>query len=458
MGLNDTLLKRVQLIRHSKGHLLIVKSFLRSFLIFSCSFVFKAAQAAVPDCKKAISEPEVHLKVKARVDIDPEILRVNKVLADDSFQEKFRARLEEAQTNNPKMSAQGKVASINFRIELLNQIWSEEGNTQNLILLNDDTIRISQDGSGKDLQSVPLRKMMLPYISTGAYIPQAGIYQPKAKVAEATPDSILIMLPGVGSTKSHALSLLPVLSRFSKATDSSIAEIKVENSHKRKARTLAIGLDSTGQGLASGPAALFNSPEYSIEMIRHNVLIMKLLFPDAPVFIGGRSQGGLQALEYGSYYNEVAGIFALNPTSIDPLLHTHTINIHEGVPLSASFGMGEIELDPAAWGAFKDETLNFSYTSREPLVPVHYLVGKSDPSYAPDPKDLESESSKNIQGLNERNMNAFQSAHPQQVKIASWDEGTHDMWSPIMQPRVFDDVVRYMSQAMHASGNGEEPR
>lgn len=298
---------------------------------------------------------------------------------------------------------------------------------------------------------------MLPHIATGAYIPQAGIYQPKAKVAEATPDSILIMLPGVGSTKSHALSLLPVLSRFSKALDASIAEIKVENSRSRKARTLAIGLDSTGQGLANGPATLFNSPEYSVEMIRHNVLIMKLLFPEVPVFVGGRSQGGLQALEYASRYNGVAGIFALNPTSIDPLLHAHTINIHEGVSLSESFGMGQIELDEAAWGAFKDVTLDFSYTSRAPLAPVHYLVGKSDPSYAPHPNDLDSEASRNIQGLNERNMSAFQSAHPEQVSISSWDEGTHDMWSPILQPQVFDDVVRYMSQAMHDPENRANP-
>jgi len=441
----------VQPNRHLKKHFQNAKgtSFAVYLLAYICVFG-NHARASTPDCRTAISDPESTLsKSVSRVEIDPEILRVNAALSDPSFQKKFHARLEEAQAANPKMKAQGKVASINFRIELLNQLWAEEGNTGSLVVLNDDTIRISQDGSGKDLQSVPLRKMMLPYISTGAYIPQAGIYQPKAKVSEATPDSILIVLPGVGSTKSHALSLLPVLSRFSKAVDETIADVKAEGAPSRKARTLAIGLDSTGQGLASGSAHMFNSPEYSVEMLRHNVLIMKLLYPEIPVFLAGRSQGGLQALEYATFHSDVAGVFALNPTSIDPLLHAHTIKIHEGVPLSESFGMGSIALDEAAWSAFKDVTLNFSYTNRAPLVPVHYLVGKSDPSYAPNPSDSDSAASQSIEGLNERNLNAYRSAHPQQVNIASWDEGTHDMWSPVMQPNTFDNVVRYMSRTMH---------
>lgn len=419
-----------------------------------CFPSLSAANVTKIDCGTALTDAEgTRPHVNARVAVDPELLRVNAVLADPAFQEKFQAKLEAAQAANPKMHAQGKVASINFRIDLLNQVWNELGNTRDLIVLNDETIRISQDGSGKDLQSVPLRKMMLPNISTGAYIPLAGIYQPKAKVAEANPDSILIVLPGVGSTKSHALSLLPVLSRFSKATDASIADIKVDDTRTRKARTLAIGLDSTGQGLADGPAELFNSPEYSVEMIRHNVLIMELLFPNTPVFVGGRSQGGLQALEYASRYNDSAGVFALNPTSIDPLLHAHTIGIHEGVPLSDAFGMGKIELDHNAWNAFKSESLGFSYTGRAPLSPVHFLLGKNDPSYAPDPNSSDAEVNKSIQGRYEQNVNAFQSSYPQLVSVASWEQGTHDMWSPIMQPQVFDEVVRYMSQSMHNPDN-----
>lgn len=382
--------------------------------------------------------------------VSPELLRVNAVLSDKAFQEKFQARLHQEQTSNPKMIPNGKVASINTRIDLLNKLWKEEGNSQELVIINDEPVLISQNGTGTDLQTVPLRKMLLPYVSSGAYIPQNGIYQPKAKVAEANPDSILIALPGIGTNKSNALSLVPLLLRFSKASDDSIAEIKEGDSRPRKARTLALGLDSTGTGLASASAGDYNSPEYSVEMLRHNVLIMKLLFPETPVFIGGRSQGGLQSLEFASRYDDAAGVFAVNPSSTDPTLHNYTILKTEESDFIKSAGLGEdTKLHDEAWGAFKVETLRFSYPTRAPRAPVHILLGKKDLSYALAPNESDSETNP-ISGRYERSFADYSSQHPDHVRVASWEDGGHELWSGIKTPHIFDQVIQYMSQAMHS--------
>lgn len=116
-------------------------------------------------------------------------------------------------------------------------------------------------------------------------------------------------------------------------------------------------------------------------VIRHVHLVLSRLYLGRPVFIGGRSQGGVAAILYAQHYDDLAGAIAVNPPHPDPELFQFTVEYLEDKAeiLADLLHAPGVTLHHRSWQAYKTFTPDFDYPSKPSLSSTLILVSLGDP-------------------------------------------------------------------------------
>ncbi|MGD1717153.1 alpha/beta fold hydrolase [Hydrocoleum sp. CS-953] len=230
-------------------------------------------------------------------------------------------------------------------------------------------------------QSLPFTKLYLPMAFT-------GILEPN-KLVDETHRAIKILLPGTGTTFSVAETLCDVAGTFHgrksknrgrgrKSNQSLLSELLPDGETFRVA---SFPTDLPLNGMGSDAPFEFASEHGLMTMIRHVHLVLSRLYPDRPVFIAGRSQGGIAGILYAQHYDDLAGAIAVNPPHPDPELFQFTVQYLEekAEVLADLLHAPGVTLHHRSWEAYKTFTPNFNYPSRPSLSPILTLVSLGDP-------------------------------------------------------------------------------
>ncbi|MCH2049397.1 MAG: alpha/beta fold hydrolase [Trichodesmium sp. ALOHA_ZT_67] len=273
------------------------------------------------------------------------------------------------------------------RLEQINEELVRVPNLTRHELLGMKVIQESQElvhrvgATNKPTQSLPFTKLYLPMAFT-------GILEPK-KLVDKTHRAIQILLPGTGTTFSVAETLCDVAGTFHgrksknrgtgrKSNQSLLTELLPEGETFRVASFPA---DLPLNGMGSDAPFEFASEHGLMTIIRHVHLVLSRLYPDRPVFIAGRSQGGIAGIMYAQHYHDLAGAIAVNPPHPDPELFQFTVQYLEekaGILADLLHAPG-VTLHDSSWEAYKTFTPNFNYPSRPSLSPILILVSLGDP-------------------------------------------------------------------------------
>ncbi len=287
------------------------------------------------------------------------------------------------------------------------------------------------DNSGN--QTVPYRQIDLPFAFTGFYLPTGK----KQRALDLSLfDAALIALPGIGAEVSVARTLFEITGTFNKGGNEALSR----GYGKPKLRVFSIALDAPLNGLASHAPYSFGHPDAVMEVMRHVDLIMSVLAPGKLKFWIGRSQGGINVLEYASRY-QIAGAIALNPSSPDEEILERTIVEHENMTLpdnsekavKAGFS---VNFHKRSWSAHHDYTPLYRMGNTPSLSPCLVLFGDKDWGY---PQELYKPYWQTW-GAAQANLRALR-----------YYPGKHDLW---MRPSgegeaLFASVVRDMADFMN---------
>lgn len=279
---------------------------------------------------------------------------------------------------------------MNIELEKLQQVNEELATTHSVSRQELIAMKIIQErqepvhrvGAPRDsAQSLPFTKLYLPMAYT-------GILEPLKPVNE-THRAIQILLPGAGTTFSVAETLCDVAGTFHgrksknrgngrKSSQSLPTQILPNGETFRVA---SFPTDLPLNGLGEDAPFEFASEEGLVTVIRHVHLVLSLLYPNRPVFIAGRSQGGIAAVLYAQHYGDVAGVIAVNPPHPDPELFQFTIDYLEDKAdaLAELLHAPGVTLHARSWEAYKTFTPAFDYPSRPSLAPTLLLVSLGDP-------------------------------------------------------------------------------
>ena len=231
-------------------------------------------------------------------------------------------------------------------------------------------------------------KQRLPF--TRLYLPMAftGLLEPNLSV-NTTHRAIQILLPGTGTTFSVAETLCDIAGTFHgrksknrgggrKSRESLLTELLPQGEIFRVA-SFPTDLPLIGMG-ESAPFE-FASEEGLMAVIRHVHLVLSRLYPDRPVFIAGRSQGGVAAILYAQWYDDFEGAIALNPPHPDPELFQFTVQYLEEKAdvLDELLHASGISLHHQSWKAYKTFTPSFNYPYRSSQSAILLLVSLGDP-------------------------------------------------------------------------------
>ncbi len=273
------------------------------------------------------------------------------------------------------------------QLEQVNQELTMTGDLSRHDLLEMGIIRESQElvhrvGATTDpKQKLPFKKLYLPMAFTGILEPQ--------KAVDETHRAIKILLPGTGTTFSVAETLCDVAGTFHgrksknrgrgrKSNQSLLTELLPDGETFRVA-SFPTDLPLNGMGL-DAPFD-FASKEGLMIVIRHVHLVLSRLYPERPVFIAGRSQGGVAAILYAQHYDDLGGAMAINPPHPDPDLFEFTIEYLEAQAevLAELLHAPGVTLHDRSWEAYKTFTPLFNYPSNPSLSPIMVLVSLGDP-------------------------------------------------------------------------------
>lgn len=255
-------------------------------------------------------------------------------------------------------------------------------------------------------QRMPYRKVFLPFAKTGFYAPDSVILKEH--------QAIIVLMPGMGTNYSVAITTLDVAQSFRKGV--------VLHAGEPAFRAYPIALDLHVSGLGKDAPDGFASPEAYKAVLRHVHLILHRFYPHHLIFFAGRSQGGLAAFEYTLYYNDLnfGGAIGVNPTHPHPSIFRPSIEYHESVPrLTDIMKVDGLAFDNRAWSALKFFTPEFRYAdpssvSRSPCLAI---IHELDTSY-PQPHYSNA-------------MKAFVAQQPDLRKIIAYVHNfgeTHNLW------------------------------
>lgn len=273
-----------------------------------------------------------------------------------------------------------QLKEINQKLEQADQISRQE-------LLEMKVIQESQDlvyrvgATSETKQRLPFTKLYLPMAFT-------GILEPKKSV-DQNHRAILILLPGTGTTFSVAETLCDVAGTFHgrksknrgggrKSSQSLLTEL-LPNDEMFRVASFPTDLPLNGMG-ADAPFE-FASEAGLMTVIRHVHLVLSRLYPNRPVFMAGRSQGGIAAILYAQNHDDLTGAIAVNPPHPDPELFQFTIQYLEDKAkvLAELLHAPGVTLHERSWEAYKTFTPSFDYPSRQSLSPILVLVSLGDP-------------------------------------------------------------------------------
>jgi len=279
------------------------------------------------------------------------------------------------------MSSQlAQLEQINQKLENLEEISRQE-------LLEMKVIQESQElvyrvgATSETKQKLPFKKVYLPMACTGILEPQ--------KLVDETHCAIKILLPGTGTTFSVAETLCDIAGTFhgrksknrgqGRKSNQSLITQSLPNGEKFRVACFPTDLPLNGMG--SDAPFEFASEQGLITMIRHVHLVLSRLYPQRPVFLAGRSQGGVAAILYAQHYDDLAGVIAVNPPHPDPELFQFTVTYLEDKAkvLPDLLHAPGVTIHERSWDAYKTFTPNFDYPSRQPLSPILILVSLGDP-------------------------------------------------------------------------------
>jgi pimeloyl-ACP methyl ester carboxylesterase len=284
-------------------------------------------------------------------------------------------------------------------------------------------------------QTVPYRQINLPIAKTGFYFPVAKRGAPyDLKLF----DGVIIAMPGIGFSVSVAKSLFEIAGTFNNGKNEAL-----RISDQKKLRMLTIPLDPPLNGLGSEAPYRFGHPDAVMEVVRHAHLVLQTLVPGKPFFVIGRSQGGLNALEYAARYH-VMGAIALNPSSPDPEILRITIKEHEDMTLPENEARAkesgfDTRFHTLSWTAHHDFTPAYTMGSRQSLSPSLVQFGTDDWGYP--------------QHLYRPYWEKWSTHQPDDRELRDYNGG-HNLW---MRPRgekeelftqVVGDMARFMWQRM----------
>ncbi|MEM9808806.1 MAG: alpha/beta hydrolase [Cyanobacteria bacterium P01_D01_bin.56] len=273
------------------------------------------------------------------------------------------------------------------KLEQINQQLENDGdwNRQKLLAMN--VIRESEEGvhrvgsTNGPGQQLPFTRLYMPIASIGLLVPK--------KAVDDTHCAIQILLPGTGTTFSVAETLCDVAGTFHgrksknrgggrKSSQSLITQASPDG---QTFRVASFPTDLPLNGMGAEAPFEFASEVGLVTVLRHVHLVLSYLYPNRPVFIAGRSQGGVAAILYAQHYDDLAGAIAVNPPHPDPELFQFTVEYLEskaGVLAELLHAPG-VTLHNQSWEAYKTFTPNFNYPSKPSLSPILTLVSLGDP-------------------------------------------------------------------------------
>jgi len=220
---------------------------------------------------------------------------------------------------------------------------------------------------------------------------KTGMFQPLKEVGEEH-KAIIIFLPGCGTSFSVANTLIDIAGKYhgrkgknrnaehrQKSQEPETCEYVLPGDDTLRAAAFAMDLPLNGMG--SGAPDVFFSERGLMAVIRHAHLVLAALYPGRPVFVAGRSQGGIAGILYSQTYNDVAGVIAVNPPHPDPELFGFTVEYLESKAsvLAELLHAPGVSLHPPSWNAYQKYTPLFDYPTRPSLASILILVSKGDP-------------------------------------------------------------------------------
>lgn len=233
------------------------------------------------------------------------------------------------------------------------------------------------DGEG---QPLPFTKLRLPIAHT-------GILEPK-KAVDDTHQAIQILLPGAGTTFSVAQTMCDVAGTFHGRKSKNRGRGRKSNQSLltqftpggEEFRVASFPTDLPLNGMGSTAPFDFGDEEGLVTVLRHVHLVLSRLYPDRPVFMAGRSQGGIASILYAQHYDDLGGAIAVNPPHPDPELFDFTVEYLESraEQLAELLHVEGVSLHKNSWNAYKTFTPNFNYPARKCLSPVSVLVSLGD--------------------------------------------------------------------------------
>ncbi|NER78221.1 MAG: alpha/beta fold hydrolase, partial [Leptolyngbya sp. SIO1D8] len=148
-----------------------------------------------------------------------------------------------------------------------------------------------------------------------------------------------------------------------------------------KFRIASFPTDLPLNGMGSDAPFEFASKQGLMTVMRHVHLVLSRLYPNRPVFMAGRSQGGVAAILYAQHYEDLAGAIAINPPHPDPELFRFTVQYLEDKAnvLADLLHAPGVTLHDRSWEAYKTFTPSFDYPSMRSLSPILTLVSLGDP-------------------------------------------------------------------------------
>ena len=284
-----------------------------------------------------------------------------------------------------------KMSSELTKLEGVNQKLEENIHLSRRELLDMGLIRESQEevfrvGTTRDsAQKLPFTRLYLPIAFTGILVPNKSV--------DDNHRGIQILLPGTGTTFSVAETLCDVAGTFHgrksknrgrgrKSNQSLLSELLSELLPGGETlRVASFPTDLPLNGMGSDAPFEFASKDGLMAVIRHVHLVLSRLYPDRPMFIAGRSQGGIAAILYAQHYDDLAGAIAVNPPHPDPELFQFTVQYLEdkAAVLADLLHAPGVTLHHRSWEGYKCFTPSFDYPSRRSLSSTSILVSLGDP-------------------------------------------------------------------------------
>ena len=273
------------------------------------------------------------------------------------------------------------------KLEQVNQQLEKNLYASRRELLDMGVIRESQEevcrvGATTDVaQKLPFTRLYLPIAFTGILMPHKSV--------DESHRAIQILLPGTGTTFSVAETLCDVAGTFHgrksknrgrgrKSNQSLLTELLPEGETFRIA---SFPTDIPLNGMGSDAPFEFASENGLMAVIRHIHLVLSRLYPKRPVFVAGRSQGGIAAILYAQHYDDLAGAIAVNPPYPEQELFQFTVQYLEdkAAVLADLLHAPGVTLHHRSWEGYKTFTPSFDYPSRRSLSSILILVSLGDP-------------------------------------------------------------------------------